>query len=494
MLSEEKKNQECKEELEEEEEGKVEGQDGTEKPASKKTAESGGGPTFKDQARSVAAVAPGAVPVRPESNNPINYVGNGPSLQDKVREDRPKAPTTTNSSGRSRNPPASSSAVAKQEQGSQLSTPGAVRSHSAVPPSDHINPSSKYRLVESLRHPESVTAQDTSLPEENILAPKGGASSGDVEQPAPLPMFKDQSRSVIATHPGALPSVPSPPPRDPSPNASVLPPTSNDSYPQEMTDETPTTEVEDEETGYKETVGYLVEAELVQAEEKLPRKDSKRTMEADVYFAENVDNLTVRNRRRLVMIVAAVLLVLGIILGGVCGSGHCKPDVKVVVDTVDTSACTVPAPEFEIDTNSARFQGLEFLLFENYGATFEDLSENDPRMLALNWVSNVDPVHPQLDVDGTNFPRLRQRYVLAVFYFSTKGWCWDQSTNWLNGASECSWDTVQCIDDGTNTVVNIVSAANNIRGTLPGELSYLDDLKLLDFGEFRTALHCFLFV
>lgn len=110
-----------------------------------------------------------------------------------------------------------------------------------------------------------------------------------------------------------------------------------------------------------------------------------------------------------------------------------------------------------------------------------------PQYLAADWVANIDEVQAPLES-----AQLTQRYLLAVFYFSTGGDKWEECNRyqscsvgfpWLAGTqSECLWDGVRC---SANQVVekiligNQVPLGNNLVGTLPVELSYLSDLSAL---------------
>ena len=92
---------------------------------------------------------------------------------------------------------------------------------------------------------------------------------------------------------------------------------------------------------------------------------------------------------------------------------------------------------------------------------------------ALDWLLN----------DGTNAcdggSKMMQRYVLAVFYFSTMGESWDMSTGWLSSDDPCTtWYGVGCGSfSGKIDVLDLDQ--NGIQGTLPSELSSLESLTML---------------
>lgn len=132
-------------------------------------------------------------------------------------------------------------------------------------------------------------------------------------------------------------------------------------------------------------------------------------------------------------------------------------------------------------------------------------------MLALDWMIEQDPMQlcPQDKY-------LIQRYVMAVFYFSTRGDRWTQcsappppvegvvnpaiaeananalcsiqvagyessSNAWLTSESECSWGGLGCNED--KFIVRIEMEQNGVAGTLPYELSRLQNLRNLVLEE-----------
>jgi len=256
-------------------------------------------------------------------------------------------------------------------------------------------------------------------------------------------------------------------------------------------DETLTTEVEDEEKEIMETLnGYptLVEAELVVQEKKRSMRASGKNG-TSIYEAEAFEDAVILNRRRVTVIVLAVLAVFGIVIGGVCGSGKCKAKSTTVTMSVDSSMCTKMAPVSKFDNTTDRYIQLKGLFAFVYDTTpFQEESEDNPRFRAFHWIANEDPL--ALEITANNIDRLQQRYTLAVFYFSTQGWCWELNSNWLLGNSECLWERVSC-HDGTTMIQTIIAPGNNIDGTLPSELSSLVKMTSLDLRKYCTALRLF---
>ncbi|VEU35164.1 unnamed protein product [Pseudo-nitzschia multistriata] len=135
-----------------------------------------------------------------------------------------------------------------------------------------------------------------------------------------------------------------------------------------------------------------------------------------------------------------------------------------------------------------------------------------PQMLALKWMIDGDPM--QLCPQDKH---LIQRYVMAVFYFSTRGDRWiqcsapppeaandaeseaedEQNANalctievdgvdsnshaWLTSGTECGWGGVGCNEEGF--VVRIEMEQNGVGGTLAHELSRLQNLRNLVLEE-----------
>ena len=92
-----------------------------------------------------------------------------------------------------------------------------------------------------------------------------------------------------------------------------------------------------------------------------------------------------------------------------------------------------------------------------------------PQDLALKWLLNFDTkTNGCKGLDG-----ITQRYILAVFYYSTDGNNWFNKSSWLGASNECTWYGVKC----TNGVSSLDFDANNLGGTLPMELAKLPSLQ-----------------
>ena len=223
-----------------------------------------------------------------------------------------------------------------------------------------------------------------------------------------------------------------------------------------------------------------VEAELV-----IENGSSGTASGNKIYEAKTFGNAVILNRRRLIITILAVLVVFGVIIGGVCGSGKCKGTIS----PPNPPRCENERPVSVFNTTTSRYQRLLRIFGDIYdNETFLGEDEGNPRFRALHWVTNEDRL--PLGFDSSNYQLIRQRYVLVVFYFSTKGWCWDRKTNWLTGSDDCHWDSITCVD-GTKLVEDIRAPGNNMDGTLPSELGDLSQLKSLDLGTcVRLTVSC----
>lgn len=142
------------------------------------------------------------------------------------------------------------------------------------------------------------------------------------------------------------------------------------------------------------------------------------------------------------------------------------------------------------------------------------IGPNTPQSQALEWLVETDPSYacPQ-DVKTAT-----QRYVMAVFYYSTGGAAWNEcsapadpndaesvreaneactiqgdgpgndggrgSDAWLGPGSECRWGGAFCFRDGggsekSDCMDGITFEENNLVGTLPFELQELSELRYL---------------
>ena len=136
-------------------------------------------------------------------------------------------------------------------------------------------------------------------------------------------------------------------------------------------------------------------------------------------------------------------------------------------------------------STTAREEGLRAIALDVSGGSFGD-SADDPRARAFDWLAVQDTGY--LCPGGADDASIRQRYTLAVLYYSFGGDGWTQcaaslsvpcnSARFLSSKSECTWSGVTC--DNTNSVSQLNLDSNNLVGTIPREIGALHRLFELD--------------
>lgn len=76
------------------------------------------------------------------------------------------------------------------------------------------------------------------------------------------------------------------------------------------------------------------------------------------------------------------------------------------------------------------------------------VTPNSPQANALSWLLNTDTVTNACN----GLDQIRQRYSLAVFYFSTAGPTWYSQAYWLGPQDECTWYGVTCTNSSVTTL------------------------------------------
>jgi hypothetical protein len=147
-------------------------------------------------------------------------------------------------------------------------------------------------------------------------------------------------------------------------------------------------------------------------------------------------------RRFLMGAAVALLLVVGVIIGVTIplttNNSKDSPYIESAVTPTQSPAPT-KAPT-AAPTACTSLDCLAEILLQNEVADAEALQDDSsPQFQALRWLANNDTA--VLDLDRTSPAILVERYVLAVFYFTTSGEGWGDQHNFLSGTSVCEWNT-----------------------------------------------------
>jgi hypothetical protein len=122
-----------------------------------------------------------------------------------------------------------------------------------------------------------------------------------------------------------------------------------------------------------------------------------------------------------------------------------------------------------------------------FGGSILDLNED-----ALDWLLNTDdwvPLGWLPSLNGNNEIWI-DRYILAFFFLDTEGnKKWTNDFGWMTSWSVCSWYGVSCDE---SSVVGLELASNNLKGSIPTELSFISNLKTLSLCKFSSIFEWFL--
>jgi len=229
-----------------------------------------------------------------------------------------------------------------------------------------------------------------------------------------------------------------------------------------------------------ELVNTHVESGVLTAESHLNETDNGgasttasnlESEEADkVYQAERIPTVTVCGKemtRSTATLVACVVALFAIVA------------VVVPVSITQTNKSSAENALGEINQEEAARQSR--IVDEITSFAKGDIS-NPMYGQALQWM--VGPENAQINpsIPGMDEGLMKQRFTMAMFYYATGGDSWHTKGNFLSEDHVCEWSTmVVCNDEeGNNEVKELQFGNNNLKGTLPQELLYLDKLTSLN--------------
>lgn len=98
------------------------------------------------------------------------------------------------------------------------------------------------------------------------------------------------------------------------------------------------------------------------------------------------------------------------------------------------------------------------------------LNRASPQRNAFEWLRSP------LNLQDLPEERILQRYALATFFYSTKGWEWTVASRWLSNEHECSWFTTSTSIEVCNPnkeYAELSLRKNNLKGPIPAEVFVL---------------------
>ena len=181
-----------------------------------------------------------------------------------------------------------------------------------------------------------------------------------------------------------------------------------------------------------------------------------------------------------------VLLVLGLIGGGI---GKLTSNTHGTTRVVDGGDIDHTVTIHDKTTHGSDRYAAARQMVLHHGLVSPDTldSANTPHHNALHWIADHD--ESQIDV---GHPHFLSRFVLALFYFSTKGLdspndgtAPNELVNWMTYKGVCSWYGVRCqvgtVDENQHGSVDSIEIPGlYIGGTIPMEIHALTDLHRLD--------------
>ncbi|GKY91577.1 hypothetical protein MPSEU_000129600 [Mayamaea pseudoterrestris] len=203
-------------------------------------------------------------------------------------------------------------------------------------------------------------------------------------------------------------------------------------------------------------------------------------------------------------IVLSIVVIFSVSIGVSVGKKEAKQGSNVE-DPFGGDFASVPPtgrPTHMFDTQT--LEVVDFVTSMGWSDAEEARKQDSPQFRAANWVADNDP----MNVDVGDTLEFRQRYALAVFYYTLEGerWFYESQLTWLSATSVCDWHApFKTVDVGVwiqigakchggTEVKEIVLPNAGLRGQLPRELGILTGLEGLVLwendltGEFPQAL------
>jgi hypothetical protein len=144
----------------------------------------------------------------------------------------------------------------------------------------------------------------------------------------------------------------------------------------------------------------------------------------------------------------------------------------VTFPTKHLTSISMVSTGYDCNSTTGRLQDINNIATEISGETH--IVMGSPAYQAYDWLLNTD-----ITVGCDNgMVSLRQRYILAVFYYMTNGDTWIRNDGWLKSDNpECTWFGVACDLNGLVTSL------------LLGTLLWLDCFRFRRLSDYFHCLH-----
>ena len=108
-----------------------------------------------------------------------------------------------------------------------------------------------------------------------------------------------------------------------------------------------------------------------------------------------------------------------------------------------------PSTTPSVEPSVSQYGTIQLILQRYFNGT---LPSSVVQQAALEWLANEDSLSFSLQAEPDI---LLERFVLFVFYHSTKGDTWSTSINWVSSISTCGWEGITCSEDGRIVSINL---------------------------------------
>ena len=184
--------------------------------------------------------------------------------------------------------------------------------------------------------------------------------------------------------------------------------------------------------------------------------------------------------RRVMSWVAGIALLLAIIaiVVGIIVSGDDAKDTRSPVNAPTMNGvCSMQDIFSECQDGASVFASdIPDCASEQYDSLLGLLTEIVPSLADMEETSCA-PENLALLTLEANEENSMDKYIFNMFYFSTSGHEWFDSSGWLSTEHQCTWRGIFCNDEGV--IESLEMESNNLSGSIPTELGLLTELLTL---------------